>query len=149
MHPHPHPHRRGLFFHHDRMYARKRLLLLCVLCGWHHCKLDLQSVIVHCEPKLERGEMSEEEATFLSYWKGTTLIRVKDKASHCHGEKRNVKRYEKEVAITKVPADGYGGWGCGANCKDSKRKCRLPLLYLFHGVKKYQNTTSHSAISNS
>jgi hypothetical protein len=38
-------------------------------------------------------------ATFLSYWKGTTLIRVKDKASHCHLER-------KTTAIAIVSADG-------------------------------------------
>jgi hypothetical protein len=30
---HPHPHQPGLIYSHDRMYARKQPLLLCVLCG--------------------------------------------------------------------------------------------------------------------
>ncbi len=83
------------------MYARKRLLLLCVLCGWHHCKLDLQSVIVHCDLHTrEKGE-------------GTTLIRVKGKASHCHLERKAVKRDigEAAIPITTVSADGAGGMG--------------------------------------
>ncbi len=90
---------------------------------------------------LERGEMSKEGSALLSHWTGITLSRVKDKASHCHGEKRNVKRYEREAAITKVSADGYGGWGCGANCKDSKRSCRLPLQYLFCSMEQYKSNS--------
>jgi hypothetical protein len=98
--------------------------------------------------KLERGEMSEEGATFLSYWKGTTLNRVKDKASHCYLERKTIETWERQpLPLCQLTARGDGAV---EPIVKTARKCRLPLLYLFHGamqVKQYQNTTSHSTIS--